>query len=182
MRLLVPLVAACLAIAPVGARAALKPGADAPDFSAPAAMGGQEFPFSLAKALERGPVVLYFYPKSFTPGCTVEAHEFAENNEQFAAAGASLLGVSADPIETQREFSTKECRDTFPVAADPNKAVIDAYEARRAGSEVADRISYVVTPDRRIAFVLVDRDPRKHVADTLAFVRKWREDHSRRIR
>src|SRR5271157_4993953 len=85
--------------------AALKPGDKAPDFTAQAAVGGKEFTFSLADALKKGPVVLYFYPKSFTKGCTIEAHEFADAAETFASAGASLIGMSADNIETQKEFS-----------------------------------------------------------------------------
>jgi thioredoxin-dependent peroxiredoxin len=89
----------------------------APDFTVNAPLGGKEFKFSLAEALKKGPVVLYFYPKSFTSVCTVEAHEFAENIENFAAAGASVISLSGDKIEVQRDFSTKECRDTFPVGA-----------------------------------------------------------------
>jgi peroxiredoxin len=101
------------------ALAALKPGEAAPDFTLQAAQGGKDFSFSLKEALKKGPVVLYFYPKSFTKVCTIEAHEFAEAMEQFAAMGASVIGVSADRLETQREFSSKECRDKFPVGADP---------------------------------------------------------------
>jgi len=172
------------AFAAAPASAALKSGADAPDFTAPAAIGGKDFVFSLAEALKKGPVVLYFYPKSFTRGCTIEAHEFAENFDNFSAAGASLIGVSADTIATQREFSTKECRDKFPVAADPDLSVIDAYDAKRDrpsrdGDTVSDRISYVVTPDGKIGFTYVSADPLEHVATTLRFVRQWRESHSR---
>ncbi|PWB95695.1 peroxiredoxin [Methylosinus sporium] len=164
------------------ASAALKTGAAAPDFSAPAAIGGKDFVFSLAEALKKGPVVLYFYPKSFTRGCTIEAHEFAENYDNFAAAGASLIGVSADSIATQREFSTKECRDKFPVAADPNFSIIDAYDAKRDrpaqnGAAVSDRISYVVTPDGKIGSTFVSADPLEHVSQTLQFVRQWRDSH-----
>ena len=87
--------------------AALKPGDAAPDFTVDAALGGKEFKFSLAEALKKGPVVLYFYPKSFTSVCTIEAHEFAENIENFAAAGASVIGLLGDKVEVQRDFSTK---------------------------------------------------------------------------
>jgi peroxiredoxin Q/BCP len=93
-----------------------------------AALGGNVFKFSFAEALKKGPV-LYFYPKSFTSVCTVEAHEFAENIENFAAAGASVIGLSGDKIEVQRDFSTKECRNEFPVGADPSFSVIKAYDA-----------------------------------------------------
>jgi peroxiredoxin Q/BCP len=166
------------------AQAALKTGDRAPDFTAPAAIGGKDFSFSLAEALKKGPVVLYFYPKSFTRGCTIEAHEFAENFDNFAAAGASLVGVSGDPIEVQREFSTKECRDRFPVAADPSFNVINAYDAKRLkpsanGDTVADRISYIILPNGNIGFSLIDSNPSRHVEATLEFVRKWREDNKR---
>lgn len=173
-----------LALFTSAANAALKPGDLAPDFSAQAALGGKDFTFSLAEALKKGPVVLYFYPKSFTKGCTIEAHEFAESYDSFAAAGASLIGVSFDPIEVQREFSTKECRDKFPVAADPTLSVINAYDAKRLkpsanGETVADRISYVILPDGKIAYSLTDSNPSRHVETTLEFVRKWREEQKR---
>jgi peroxiredoxin len=113
------------------AQAALKAGDSAPDFTVQAATGGKDFSFSLAEQLKKGPVVVYFYPKSFTRGCTIEAHEFAENYDNFVASGASLIGLSADTIEVQREFSTKECRDKFPVGADPSLSVIKAYDVKR---------------------------------------------------
>jgi peroxiredoxin len=117
-------VAAALMIVSSAALAALKPGDPAPSFTLQAAQGGKEFSFSLQQALAKGPVVLYFYPKSFTSVCTIEAHEFAEAIEQFAAMGASVIGVSSDKIATQRDFSSKECRDKFPVGADPHFNVI----------------------------------------------------------
>ncbi len=163
------------------AQAALKAGDPAPDFALPAALGGKEFNFSLARQLEKGPVVLYFYPKSFTRGCTIEAHEFADHQEDFQAAGAAVLGVSSDPIEVQKEFSSKECRDKFPVGADPSLSTIKAYDARRdkpspSGGDVADRISYVIA-DGKIVFALVDTNPINHVQSALEFVRKWRTEH-----
>ncbi len=163
--------------------AALKPGAAAPDFTVQAAVGGKDFTFSLAEALKRGPVVLYFYPKSFTQGCTIEAHEFAEAADSFAAAGASLIGLSRDTIETQRKFSTEECRDKFPVGADPAMSVIRAYDAANllsrmpAGQEIADRISYVIAPDGKVIYAYSDPAPDKHIENTLAAVRQWREQH-----
>lgn len=157
--------------------AALKVGDAAPDFSVEAAIGGKEFRFSLAEALKKGPVVLYFYPKSFTRGCTIEAHQFAEAAESFRAAGATLIGLSSDPIETQRKFSSEECRDTFPVGADPDLNVIRAYDAvssriRASGETLADRISYIIGPDRTIIYSYVDPAPEKHVENTLAVVKQ----------
>jgi peroxiredoxin len=162
--------------------AAIKEGETAPDFTLQAAVGGKSFTFQLSEALKKGPVVLYFYPKSFTKGCTIEAHDFADNAENFAAAGATLIGLSADNIETQIEFSSKECRDKFPVAADPDAAVIRSYDALRAspgpsGAVVSDRISFVIAPDGKIIYAYQDRAPEKHIENTLAAVRHWGDEH-----
>jgi peroxiredoxin Q/BCP len=169
----------CLGISTTAAHAALKPGDAAPDFTVQAAQGGREFKFALAEALRKGPVVLYFYPKSFTKICTAEAHEFAENVENFAAAGASVIGLSADPIDVQREFSTKECRDKFPVGADPGLSVINAYDAALPGRAMANRISYVISPDGKIIWSYTDPDAAKHIENAMAAVKKWRGEHKR---
>ena len=96
--------------------AALPIGTKAPDINTQATLAGKEFKFSLADALKKGPVVLYFYPAAFTPGCTTEAHLFAEATPQFAALGATVIGVSHDPIEKLDKFSVSECRNKFAVA------------------------------------------------------------------
>lgn len=168
-------VAAGLA-APAGA--ALKPGAAAPDFTAQASLGGKEFTFTLAEALKHGPVVLYFYPAAFTKGCTIEAHDFAEAIDQYKALGATVIGVSHDDIKKLDAFSTSECRSKFAVAADPEEKVIKAYDAvLGAHPEYADRISYVITPDGKVAYAYASMDPDKHVENTLAAVKAWRETH-----
>src|SRR5580704_19193607 len=154
------LLSLCFGLFTTAAWAALKPGDAAPDFTVQAAQGGKEFQFSLAEALKKGPVVLYFYPKSFTSVCTVEAHDFAENIDNFAAAGASVIGLSADNIDLQRDFSSKECRDKFPVGADPGFSVIKAYDAAftipGVGPAFAHRISYVIAPDGKILSATID--------------------------
>ena len=150
--------------------AAMKPGDMAPTFSAQAAVGGEEFTFSLADALKKGPVVLYFFPKAFTKGCTAEAYAFAEAAEQYKAQGATLIGMSADDIGTLHKFSTQECSAKFPVAADPDLKVIKSYDTvltLQSGATVADRVSYVIAPDGKIAYTYASRDPDKHVANTL---------------
>jgi thioredoxin-dependent peroxiredoxin len=175
------LLALCLTLFTTAAMAALKPGDAAPDFTVQAAQGGKTFTFSLAGALKKGPVVLYFYPKSFTRICTAEAHEFAENMENFTAAGASVIGISGDDIATQREFSSKECRDRFPVGADPDFSVIKAYDAAfnvpLAGALFAKRISYVISPEGKIIHAYADQGAEKHIENALAAVRKWRGEH-----
>lgn len=155
--------------------AALKPGAAAPGFTARASLGGKEFNYALADELKKGPVVLYFYPAAFTPGCTQEAHEFAEAVEKFAALGASVIGVSADDIDVLSKFSVSECRSKFPVAADAEKDIMAAYDAVLPGKpEYANRTSYVIAPNGEIIFEYTALDPSGHVANTLAAVEKWK--------
>lgn len=152
-------------------------GTTAPPFSAPAAQGGTDMTFTLSEALEKGPVVVYFYPKSFTSVCTEEAHLFAEAMPEFVAHGASVIGISTDTIETQREFSRQACRDRFPVAADPEGNVARSYDAlagNRPGGAMARRISYVVTPDGKVASALTSGDAGSHIQSALAAVKAWK--------
>ena len=121
-------VTALLFAAP-GAFAALPDGAKAPPFTAEASLGGNTYTFSLADALKKGPVVLYFYPAAFTPGCTIEAHDFAKAMPQFEALGATVIGVSHDAIAKLQRFSVSECRKKFPVAADVTGHIMKEYDA-----------------------------------------------------
>jgi len=153
------------------AQAALEIGDKAPDFSTEAALGGKAFRFQLAEALARGPVVLYFFPKAFTSGCTIEAHAFAEATARFNSLGASVVGVSNDDIETLKRFSVEACRDKFAVASDPDSKVIRAYDAKLAFLPgVADRISYVLDRTGKIAYTYGSMSPEGHVANTLKAV------------
>jgi thioredoxin-dependent peroxiredoxin len=158
------------------ASAALSVGAEAPDFTTQAALAGKAFTFSLADALKKGPVVLYFYPKSFTKGCTIEAHNFSEATAKFNAMGATVIGMSADDIETQKDFSTRECRDKFAVAADAGAKIIKKYDAELAlKPDLADRISYVISPQGKVIYVYASMSPDKHVENTLEAIRSWKE-------
>jgi peroxiredoxin len=156
------------------ALAALNSGDSAPDFTVQASLSGKEFTFKLAEALKKGPVVLYFYPAAFTKGCTLEAHEFATNADEFAAMGATILGMSNDTIETLNKFSVSECGSKFPVGADADQSVMKAYDAVHAETpDRASRTSYVISPGNKVIFSLTERDPYKHVADTKAAVSAW---------
>ena len=158
--------------------AALAPGAQAPDFTTQATLAGKPFSFSLADALKKGPVVLYFYPAAFTPGCTVEAHEFAEATEKFKALGATVIGVSADPIDTLNKFSVSECRNKFAVASDADRSITKSYDVvLKAEPKYADRTSYVIAPDHKIIYEYTAMNPDKHVGNTLAAVEKWKAEH-----
>lgn len=157
------------------ARAELTVGTTAPAFSAKAARGGSDMTFTLSEALKKGPVVVYFYPKSFTSVCTEEANLFAEAMPEFEKLGSSVIGISTDTIETQREFSRTECRDRFPVAADPEGKVVKAYDAAsKRGGTMASRTSYVVSPDGKIASVLTAGDAGSHIQSALAAVKAWK--------
>jgi peroxiredoxin len=154
--------------------AALQPGATAPDFTTEATLAGKPFTFSLAAALKSGPVVLYFYPAAFTPGCTVEAHEFAEATAKFKALGATVIGVSHDPIDTLNKFSVSECRNKFAVASDADQRIMKSYDAVLAPKpELANRTSYVIAPNGKVIYEYTALNPDKHVENTLSAVEKW---------
>jgi thioredoxin-dependent peroxiredoxin len=162
--------------------AELTVGKPAPAFSAKAALGGKEVTFTLSEALKKGPVVVYFYPKSFTSVCTEEAHLFAEAMPEFKTLGSSVIGISADTIETQRAFSREACRDQFPVAADPDGNIVKAYDAVALNLGVtlfANRTSYVITPDGKIASVLTASDAGSHIQSALKSVKAWKARQGR---
>ncbi len=153
--------------------AALQPGAMAPDFTTQATLAGKPFKFVLADALKKGPVVLYFYPAAFTPGCTVEAHEFAEATDKFKSLGATVIGVSHDDIDKLNKFSVTECRNKFAVASDADQSITKAYDSVMAKApQYADRTSYVIAPSGKIVYEYTAMDPTKHVENTLAAVEK----------
>ena len=153
-------------------------GDTAPDFTATASIGGTQFEFSLADAREKGPVVLYFYPAAFTPGCTIEANAFADATDELAMYNATVIGVSGDDIETLDRFSVSECRGRFAVAADPATTVMDMYDVENPEREGrAQRISFVIAPDGEIIFAHEDRDPIAHVNGAKEAVINWAATH-----
>ena len=144
--------------------AALDIGDPVPKFTATAALGGKTFNYSLADALAKGPVVVYFFPAAGTTDCNIEAHAFADAMGQFEAAGASVIGVSADDIETLKDFSVKQCQSKFPVAADRSKVVIEGFDAvMQTRPDFANRLSYVVAPNGTVAYYYQNLNPDKHV-------------------
>ena len=180
MRLLAMFSALSLALVPAAAVPALPEGARAPDFTTSGALAGRPFRLRLSEQLRNGPVVLYFFPRAFTQGCTLEARAFSQAALDFRRAGARVIGMSADDYETLRRFSVEECRNAFPVATASDET-IRAYDVRmEQRPEMTNRTSYVIAPGGRIIYAYSDLDWRNHVANTLRAVREWRARQRRR--
>jgi peroxiredoxin len=163
-----------LGLAATPAAAALKVGDKAPVFATTVAMAGKDAQFSLAQALKKGPVVLYFFPAAFTSGCDIEANAFADAADEFKAAGATVIGMTAGNVDRIKEFSTAKCRNKFAVGA-ARPELIKSYDVVLARKpELTDRISYVIAPDGRILNVHHDMNPNGHITSSLDAVKKWK--------
>ncbi len=150
--------------------AALKVGAKAPEFSAPAYLAGEPFTFKLADALKKGPVVVYFFPAPHTSGCNVEAHLFSEAIDKFKAQGASVIGVTAGNLDQLAAFSkeTEYCGGKFPVAADAGAKIARQYDSLLVVKPGwSNRTSYVISSAGTIVHVYSDLSPKQHVQETL---------------
>jgi peroxiredoxin len=174
-RLLAALVALTLSAPAV---ASLPVGAKAPEYTTTGALAGKPFRLSLKEQLKNGPLVLYFYPKAFTEGCTLEAKAFSDAMPEFRKLGARVVGMSADNLETLKRFSVEACRGKFPVAtASPD--VIKAYDVKLPVAALSNRTSFVIARDGRIAFVHSEMGWKDHVTKTLAAVRALRRKPAR---
>ena len=173
MRLVVPLLAS---LTTVCAHAALDIGDRAPDFTASAAQAGKVYQYSLADALRKGPVVLYFFPAAYSEGCSVEAHYFAEAVPEFELLGATVVGVSGDDIGTLSKFSVQACQGKFAVASDEKQSVMKSYDAvLKTRPEFANRISYVIAPDGSVVYHYMSLNPTKHVEKMLGALRAMKK-------
>src|SRR6476646_9103094 len=168
-KLLFAFVASSLALTP--ATAALKVGTKAPDFTTTGAVGGKEFKIHLAQQLKKGTVVLYFFPKAFTSGCTAEAHAFSESIGDFKKAGAQVIGMSADDLKTLHDFSANVCRRAIPVATATHEIQKGYDVAWAAHPGITTRTSYVIGRNGKVAMVHDDLNFSEHVAKTLAAVK-----------
>jgi peroxiredoxin len=181
-------IAAALAVVvATAAAAALKVGDAAPPFTAPASFAGKPFSFSLKDQLAKGAVVVYFYPSAYTSGCNIQAHEFSTRAEQFAAAGASVIGVSLDSIERLNAFSADPdyCAGKLAVASDRDGSIARAYGLRVSGGRAgatdtrgqeighgfAERTTFIVARDGRVHAAVGGVSPEENVARSLALVR-----------
>lgn len=180
------LLAGLLSAIVLPATAALKQGDAAPDFKTQASLDGKEFTFSLQDTLKKGPVVVYFYPSAYTGGCNLQAHTFAVNHEKFAAAGASVVGVSLDSIARLNDFSADPefCAGKLPVASDADGKIAKSYDlsvregregmkdtrGKDIGHGFAERTTFIVTPDGKIAATVGGVSPTENVQKALEAV------------
>jgi peroxiredoxin Q/BCP len=154
---------------PDGGEGLLPVGAEAPDVSAPDQTGTVK-----SLAAERGkPVVVFFYPKDGTPGCTKEACAFRDAWDKYKAAGVQVFGVSADDVKSKEQFA-KEERLPFPILADPDHEWSTAFGV---GTKLGmmERVSFLIGPDGKIAKVYPDVDPGLHASAVLDDIaaQKW---------
>jgi peroxiredoxin Q/BCP len=170
----------------------LSKGSKAPMFTSKASLAGNEFNFSLKEALDKGPVVLYFYPAAYTGGCDLEAHTFAELKDKFTAAGVTIIGISADDIQRLKSFSSNPdyCAGKFPVAADEGGKIAAAYglelmppqpDAKDVtGAQITHgfipRTTFVINKNGEIVAVFSSKtdhiSPDEHVKKSLAIATK----------
>ena len=174
-------------MASTAAFAALKAGDPAPAFSAPASLAGKPFTYSLQDSLAKGPVVVYFYPSAYTEGCNIQAHEFSTQADQFAAAGASVIGVSLDSIERLNEFSADPdyCAGRLAVASDGDGRIARSFGLRVSGVQrgatdtrgkeidhgFTERTTFVVRRDGTVFAAVGGVSPEENVARALELVR-----------
>ncbi|MFT3996230.1 MAG: peroxiredoxin [Asticcacaulis sp.] len=170
VRLSAVVMTAGLTLMSAPAFAALKVGDKAPAFTVDAATNGAVHSFRLKTALKKGPVVVYFYPKAFTGGCSLEARQFSESMDRFAAKKISVVGLSADDVPTLQKFSQADCGGKFPVGSDKGAKIAETYDAKLPEKAMSGRVSYIIGKDGRIAFVHDSKDAASHVPSLLAAV------------
>ena len=170
-------VVAAVAIATVHAADQTMPsvGQVAPTFTLPSQDGSQ-----ISLDSFRGKwVVLYFYPKDMTSGCTIEAHNFQRDQAKFDAAGAVVLGVSVDTPDSHKQFCTKEGL-TFRLLADPEHKVVDAYGSlgNFMGFKIANRNTFLIDPQGKIAKVWTKVQVQHHSEEVLAAIDELKKQAS----
>ena len=175
-------------MAATAAFAALKAGDTAPAFTAPASLAGKPFTYSLKESLAKGPVVVYFYPSAYTAGCNIQAHEFSTKVDRFAAAGASVIGVSLDSIERLNAFSADPdyCAGKLAVASDADGKIARAFDLKVSGPQrgatdtrgqeidhgFTERTTFVVKRDGTVFATVGGVSPEDNVARALELVQK----------
>jgi peroxiredoxin Q/BCP len=125
----------------------------------------------LSTELARGPVVLFFYPKALSGGCTKESCHFRDLAAEFRAVGAQRLGISADPVDRQRRFADQHGFD-YPLLSDPHKEVARQFGVKRPGPLYNRRATFVIDPDRHVrAVIRSETAMERHADEALAALR-----------
>lgn len=153
----------------------LAPGEEAPDFTA-AAQGGQRIRL---REFRGQWVILYFYPKDRTYGCTREACSFRDEHAAFRAEGAAVIGVSRDSVESHDEFAAQH-NLPFPLIADRGSTILDAYSAR-AWYGWSKRVTYLIDPSGRIAKRYAHVNPAGHAAQILQDIRRLKLERNTHV-
>ncbi|MDQ2733876.1 MAG: peroxiredoxin [Pseudomonadota bacterium] len=173
--------------------AALKEGDRAPAFTLQASLAGKAFTYSLKEHLAQGLVVVYFYPSAYTEGCDIEAHDYSANVDKFAAAGASVVGVSLDGIERLNTFSADPdfCAGKLAVASDADGSTARAFDLKVVGAHAGDkdargleighgytqRTTFIVRRDGTVAAAVGGVSPEENVKRALELVQKMSTVH-----
>ncbi|HVO20890.1 MAG TPA: peroxiredoxin [Anaeromyxobacter sp.] len=143
-----PLLAMLLGASP------LKVGDKAPDFTLPDTEGS---PVTLSRLLEKGPVIIAFYPKAFTPGCTQQNQNFRDHFPEVAAKGAQVVGVSVDDVATQKKFKA-QYQLPFPLLSDEGGKVAEAYTGKIPVIGLAKRSNVVIGEDGKVVAIVEGGD------------------------
>ncbi len=150
----------------------LKVGDRAPDFSL---LDEHGRPVSLRDYVGKNIVVLYFYPKDFTPGCTTEACSFRDNYKPYREKGAVVIGVSLDSVESHKKFSEKY-NLPFLILSDDKKEAAKAYGVLGVGGFLAKRVTFIIGKDGTIARIFPKVDVKKHSEEVLKALDELRQD------
>ena len=139
------------------------------DFELPTDQGGT---FRLSERLDDGPVVVFFYPRAMTPGCTAESCHFRDLAGEFAELGAQRVGISNDSLERQQKFAAKHGFD-FPLLTDGDRAVARQFGVKRPGPLFNRRATFVIDTDRRLlAEIHSEFATDRHADEALAALRE----------
>jgi len=150
----------------------VKVGDRAPEFTLLSQSGGT---VNLADYIGRKELVLYFYPKDNTPGCTAEAKAFRDHYEAFKEMGAEVIGVSSDSVDSHRDFAAK-CEIPFTILSDEDGKVRKLYGVPSSLGLFPGRVTYVIDANGTVRHIFNSQlNPGRHVEEAMTILRRSRE-------
>lgn len=158
----------------IPSNAQLKLSEKAPDFTAPAIMNGKQVNLNLKNELKKGPVIVYFYPKAFTGGCSLQTKEFTNNISALNKKKVTIIGVSVDELSVLKDFSKSHCNGKFPLVSDKDKKISKAYNTLSALSGLSSRTTYLIDKNGKIIFVTNSNQAIDHVTLAVDAVNKMK--------